>query len=292
MARFKRKINWKSILSATLAVVILVGCAAGITALVRKDTKTISSLAFKRGDLDENGEYVISDQAIYTEEAFNCIGLRVEPEFEFQGTFDVFYYNYNGDLVETKRGLDKIFDEDHPLAKMARVVIHPEIPDDVDEDDFKIKFYEVTKLANKLKITVNKDQNYLYNNLENLYIEESTVADKSIANPENGTKDTVTMFDHAGAKATHQILVDDDVKEYHIYVRCPYPPSSYINIAISNADGQALAEDYLDYWSWFGSNTERFEWIKFVVEVPESDSVDHLRVSMPSNSECYIFGVK
>ena len=139
MTKFKKRINWKGIISAVLTVATLLGVAAGITAFVKNDTKTISSLTFKRGDLDENGDYIASETAIYTKDAFECIGLRVEPDFEFKGTYDVCYYDCDERIIEKISGLSGIYDEDYPRAEIARVVIHPEL----EEDQEKISFYQV-----------------------------------------------------------------------------------------------------------------------------------------------------
>ena len=152
MARFKRKINWKSILSATLAVVILVGCAAGITALVRKDTKTISSLSFKRGELNAEGDYVETNEALFTEEMFECMGLVIETDVKFTDEFKVFYYNYDGVFLSSSDVYTKTTRLEIPeLAKYARVVIY------LDEE---AKWNDVYKHAKLLDIKVDKDQNF------------------------------------------------------------------------------------------------------------------------------------
>ena len=158
-----KKINWKKVLSGILAVIVCITAISGIAALAKNDTKTISSTAFECGALDDNGKYVKSDQSIYTKEAFGCIGLRVAPDFESNATYDVYYYDSNDTLVEIKSDLTGVYDEDYPLhmATKARIVIHPEVPSDFDEDDFKISFYEVYSYANKFEITVNKKQDYV-----------------------------------------------------------------------------------------------------------------------------------
>jgi hypothetical protein len=290
MARFKRKINWKSILSATLAVVILVGCAAGITALVRKDTKTISSLAFKCGDLDENGVYTPSETAIYTKEAFDCIGLRVEPDFEFNGTYDVYYYDYNGNFLEKRVDLVDIYDEDFPLAKMARIVIHPEIPEDVDKDDFKVKFYEVTKYANLLKITVDKDQDYLYDSSINLYNEDAVEEGKTLYSTTTNKCNTVILTENGGAKTTESLDIRNDdgsymFEKYDVYVKVLVPAKSNLHVVVGAEDGTEVEAIYKDLL-----NLQVDSWVKVTIEMPDSNDADHLRVSLPFDAECYIFG--
>lgn len=282
--------SWKKMVCAFLAFAAVVVCVGGITAIAKNDTKTISLGAFRVGALDENGKYVENDQAIYTKEAFECIGLRVEPEFDAELTYDVYYYDYNGNMIEKKLGLEGINDEDFPLAKMARVVVHPAIPEDVDEDDFKINWYNVAEYANKIKITVDKKQVYLYENCINLYDENKVEQGMSVCQDDE-IVNSVTLTAREGVKATHMIDVADGVDEYHVFVRAPYPPTAYINATIGDENGKSLRLRYFNLFDYYGSDSSKVCWVKLVVEVPDNEAVDHLRVSMPSNAECYIFAV-
>lgn len=159
MNRFFRKFNWKGLLSAILAIGILVGAVAGISAIFNNDTKTISSGEFSVGALNSNGEFEKSDTALVTKTAFKCLGINIDQKFESDSTYDVYYYESDGDFLFCRTGLKGKYTEDYPGATHARVVIHPECPEGVDEDDWKIRFWEVGNYASDIKITVNRDQN-------------------------------------------------------------------------------------------------------------------------------------
>ena len=282
LKKFK-KINWKSLIVTILGIAILLAIVAGTVALIRRDTKTISSFEFKRGALDENGEYVKSDKSIYTENAFDCIGLRVEPDFEFNGTYDVFYYDYNGHFIEKVAGLKNIYDVDYPLAKMARIVIHPEIPADVKAADFKIKFWEVNSYANDIKITVDKDQEWKYETL-NLYNADTVVEGLSFVGVHVG--DNLSEYlqqDVLGSKATENIRIE--YENYDVFVR-------YNEIRDVTTCGIALtSEDVVTAVVWHNcSDAAEGEWVKLTIEVPEDSGSEYLKVRLPDTAECYIFG--
>ena len=287
MARkIKFKTNWKKILCAILAVILCITVIGGIAALAKDETKSISSTEFTRGALDENGKYVETDQSIYTEEAFGCIGLRVQPDFEANSTFDVYYYDYNGKFIEAKLGLTEIYDEDFPLAKTARLVIHPEIPEDVDEDDFKISFWEVSFIARKYDITVSKKQNYKYENSVNLYDEDTAVEGKSISDG-NGVRNTVSLVENEHAKTSNLITVTGDYEYYDVFIFSVEPLYSYVNIAFGDSEGKVFEKQS----KWINPNDlTPGEWRMVTMEVPDSETVDNLRLSFPINCEIIVYG--
>ena len=168
-----KKIQWKKVLSAALAVLLLVGAVAGIATLAGKKTKTISSFAFDRGTINANGEFEKSDTSIYTEDMFECQGLTIEPDFKASGTYQVFYYAVDKtfigatDVINANDGIYNKGDT-FEFAKYARILITPDASAYTDEgEEFKIRFYEVTGYASDYTVTVNKKQTYVYG--ENLF---------------------------------------------------------------------------------------------------------------------------
>lgn len=174
MKRFFRNIPWRNVLIITLVAVLGIGAIAGISTIAKNDKKTISSVAFSRGAIDDNGFYVESDNSIYTKDLIECQGLEIEPDFEAGGHYQVFYYNSNKSFIGATQFLDcqsngvYVKGENFAFAKYCRIVITPATPkDDYGNtiEDYKIKFYEVAGIANKFSITVNKEQNYSVKNV-------------------------------------------------------------------------------------------------------------------------------
>lgn len=168
MKRFRfNKIKWDKIISAVVVVALLVGCVAGLTALVNTKTTDVSDFNFKKGALDSAGLYVDSDTSIYTKDLIECQGLVIEPDFEATGSYQVFYYSTNKTFIGSTDKFDAhtygVYEKggDFSFAKYCRIVISPDTP--VDEDgypveDWKIHFWEVASYADDYKITVNKKQ--------------------------------------------------------------------------------------------------------------------------------------
>jgi hypothetical protein len=293
----KRKSIWKNVLCAVLVIAAVVGLGAGVSALAKRDTKTIGATAFTRGGLNEKGEYVETNQTLYTEKAFNCIGLRVEPDFEFKGTYDVYYYDYDGTFLESRLGLSKVYAEDYPLAMTARIVIHPEIPEDVKKSDYKIAFYEIASIASKLKITVDKVQEREYS--ANLYDESSALEGKTFH------QDGVSVFEwlilddqlipYEFCKTSNKIFINGKYNKFDMYFRFEeekLPPDAYLTAVLSDENGKVVAVDgvacevNLD-----AGNVNDHEWYKITIEVPEDSNASFLRISMPADTEnCYVFG--
>ena len=287
--RTKRKINWKRVIVIVCVVVLAISCLGVISSCFKKDnTKTISASAFTRGGLDENGEHVETKKSLVTEEAFACIGLRVVPDFDSHLTYDVYYYDYQDNLIEKRVGLKKTYDEDFPLVKTCRIVIHPEGADD---KDFEIGYFDVRDIAKKLTITVDKEQEYLYESSLNLYDEDTLTTGKSVFNDADKSFSSVSLYENGGAKATESFKIKDAdgeviYEKYDIYVRFTVPAKANLHGLLASADGTKVAVFSKDL-----VNMSVGDWTKLTVEIPEDVSkIDHLRVSMPIDADCYIFG--
>jgi hypothetical protein len=229
-----KKIKWKKLLSATLALLLVVGAIAGIAALVSKDTKKISSFAFTRGSLDESGNFVKGETSIVTEDLFECQGLTIEPEFKASGIYQVFYYDSNESFlgvtekINTDDGMYEKGDS-FVLAKYARIVITPDSSANTEDgEEFKIRFWETAKYAREYVITVNKKQTFKYNN--------ACIWDKSMNgkhyNIENGTgKLIVTPY----ADCSSSKLVDvTSSEEITVYIPVEVNDKSHLLIFLSD----------------------------------------------------------
>lgn len=294
MARNRRKISLKKILCLILVGIVAVTVIGGVAAFAKKDTETISWTKFSRGGLDENGEHVASEQTLYTEEAFGCRGLKVVPEFDAHLTYDVYYYNDLDELVDKRLGIKNTHAEEYPQATKCRIVIHPE----TSEKDFKIAFYEVAKYAKKLKITVDKKQEFRYESF-NLFdktkvTEGKTFASSLIYTDWNSNTLTDWTIGVAGSvNVTEKIKVDGSYDNYDVYVYLEANETEWPTVAIFNADGSVN-----DYVNLDAMSVTKPVWVKLTIEVPELDSYEgvHLMVHLPDCSTstpetiCYIFG--
>ncbi|MBE6645027.1 MAG: hypothetical protein E7612_06590 [Ruminococcaceae bacterium] len=282
----KLKKNWKKIVAVIAVCLVSFSVLGAITGAVLKDSDTIGSHTFSRGDLDENGKYVASEQSIYTKNAFKCKGLRVEPDFEAELTYDVYYYDASGALVEAKKALTEAYDEDYPLAMTCRIVIHPEIPEDVDEDDYKIGFLEVYKIAEKVKITVDKNQDYLYSKSVNEYDSTKIQTGYGFVSYEKGA--ALVLVEAEGYQASNEIAVNSEFNKYDIYVRCADKSALKIVAVAADAEDVILCSSSISL-----SSVAEGDWCKLTIDLDDikgAAEADKLLVTMPAGAECYVFG--
>ena len=280
---FKRKGGWKRIVSAILVSVLVASLGGALISFAVRDSKTISLSSFSVGGLNENGEYIADDKSIYTKDAFECIGLRVQPDFESQVTYDVYYYDYDERLVHVEKGLSSVYDEDFPLAQYCRIVIHPEIPEGTSASDFKIKWYQVRGYADDVKITVDRKQEYLYGNCVNLYNDDNAVRGKGFGGAV-GAK--IEFIDNVNsAKCSEEISIDANCKFVDVYVRNrEMAAMSSSTVVITSDDGIVIASNSVNT-----SDYNAGEWVKYSLEIPDGYDDVSLYTKMYETLECYIF---
>ena len=158
----------KSIISGVIIVALLIASVAGMVTLFNRDTNKIHSSAFSVGAINDQGIYEKSDKSIYTKELIECKGLTITPDFEAEGSFQVFYYDYDGAFLEATSVMEASSgsykkDDEYPEARYCRIMITPDVPVDEDgnvDEDFKIRSISVISYANDYTITVNKNQNF------------------------------------------------------------------------------------------------------------------------------------
>ena len=292
MARYYRenKRKWKSILCGILLAATVIGACAGLAVIGRNDTKTIGSSAFTVGALDEAGKYVESNQSVYTKDAFECIGLRVEPDFESQARYDVYYYDANGNFLTSVTDMASVYDEDYPLAQYARIVIYPEIPENVKKNDFEITFWDISDIVSNLDITVNKKQEYLYENCLNLYNPTaSDFANKFAFDTEQSV--VVNQVANNNAKMTGEIAIDGNYDKFDIYVKNVKEDNDISLFGVIAANGETGENDkILESIAVKANDLKVGEWCKITLDVSDYDDAAYIRVHMPIDAECYIFG--
>ena len=174
MANFKQILRNKKWLRTIITVVLVLGVVGGliggIVAIMRNTDKIDNALTYKTigatkyaiGGLDGNGNYMNTDQSIYTKDAFECQGLNCTLDFDNDVSYQIYFYDQNNEFVHTTGKLTGAFVQDSVpfFAKYARIVITP-------NDDNKISLFEKGKYARQLNTTVYREQGYK-NYTENL----------------------------------------------------------------------------------------------------------------------------
>ena len=285
MARFfkiKRR-SWKRIISAVLVVVLVGSLGGALISTLSKDTKTIHP-TFSLGGLDEVGQYVASDTSIYTTKAFECSGLRVQPDFESSVTYDIYLYDESEKFIEAKKGLTKVFADDVGSAKYARIVIHPEIPEDTKEDDFQIKWYQISGYASQIKITVDRVPeepfDFDFNNKgysADLYIVNNINYDSYPSGPEGSYSEYYDGFGNAYLSIsldTNYSSVDILVPKNTASGYCMITSSDYV---LKRVDfSSTAASETVNGYDIYTLNLESLS--------------GYLDLILPSGTECHVFG--
>lgn len=164
----------KEFISLILVIVLIAGIAGIVTSQTKKETKEISTFAFEVGGIDAAGEHVNSKMSLYTPELFECRGLNVVPDFEYDGTYTVYLYNLNKEFIASSGELSDEYTLEDDRACFARIQITPEPP--AETNNFKLYFYDVYTYASKLTINVSKDQSI---SELNLFVEDKEGLGKS-----------------------------------------------------------------------------------------------------------------
>ena len=135
-----------------LAIVVLIG-VIGITFAFFGEEKTTKKISpsFSIGGLKSDGKYLETKESIYTKELFECRGLTITPDFESQVSYQIFFYDAEGEFLEATPKLTGTFNQVPDTATHARMVITP-------MNDEEVKFYEIRGYAKQLELVVSKNQ--------------------------------------------------------------------------------------------------------------------------------------
>ena len=188
MRKMKRK-TWETIGIVVVCTALVVGILGGLVALFgeEKTTKEISP-SFSIGGLKSDGTYLETKESIYTKEVFECRGLTITPDFESQVSYQIFFYDAEGEFLEATPKLTGTFNQVPDTATHARMVIIP-------KDDTEIKFWEINKYVKELQIEVLVDQTFV--------ADETLAYDKILSENKNlaiyqGTLKLLPEEDYAG----------------------------------------------------------------------------------------------
>ena len=199
MKKFKVKKQFKNILGIVLGCILLFGAIFGLVSLLNKEKKTtsVSSSVFEIGGLNASGKYKETTESIYTKDMIECMGLDIKADFDSMVTFKVFFYDVNGDYLSSTSSLDSEFNSAPTIARYCRIVITP-------KEDTEVKWYEVSKYAKQIKITIDAKQEFPYITENDIY---------SLYGVNYAWDETCTMqVESTGKFATNRMNVEDKTK--------------------------------------------------------------------------------
>lgn len=129
---------------------------AVITLFVMLDRQTtvteIGPEAYTIATLDENGVQTEGDTSIVTRDMFAANGLKVELEDEASITYQLFFYDGEGNFISATGDLSADFDGEIPEnAAYAKCEVTP-----MADEDGKVDLTEVLGYVGQVTITVNR----------------------------------------------------------------------------------------------------------------------------------------
>lgn len=152
----------KKIISIILSIILVIGLiTAAVILLKPKETKRIYP-TFHIGSIDSKGEYVESDDALYSD-LFECQGLTVKPDFTSNVEYSIYFYYLDETFATATETLEDVYtapvDESY---RYARILIMPDKEGKTSED-YKIWFWNIPGISNDLEISVSTNQPALKN---------------------------------------------------------------------------------------------------------------------------------
>lgn len=273
--------KWKNILSIGLAVLVLFGAVGAVASFATNDSKPAGAV-FKVGGLDpETGKYVKTDKTIYTETAIDAYGLRIEPDFESTVTYDVYLYDNEDNLVEVILGNSEVYVNKYEFIPSARIVIHPEIPEDVKEKDFKVHIWDVAKYANMLTITNSKEES-IYGRFDNLCLTGKEIEGYDLVDIVGGreisSKDLVNVI---------RDIRLGDFDKIDIWIYLDVELKAVPAFAFYKKDGTYIVHHHIN-----PDDFDRPVWTKLTIDLTEFEEEYIFDASIPvtSSGKIYVYG--
>ena len=136
------------------AVLLILAATVAILAVKLNDsvtTKTISSLSFKVGGLDEDGFEVKSDSTIVSKNFISADGLKIELK-DGKVRYKIAFYDKNKKLVGE---ISEYYVSDYEAEELASNIVYAKIVIEPTADA-EVSWTEVRKYASMLTITVNR----------------------------------------------------------------------------------------------------------------------------------------
>ena len=193
--------------------------------------------------------------------------------------------------MECKLGMSDVYEQDCSFAEYCRIVIHPQIPEDVDEDEFEIGIFDITKYTSMLNITVSKDKDECEYDFVNYYKSENAITGKVYENPTSATWNADTMKDGEGMLITEKIDVKTKYEKYHIWMYAETDSTSAVAFAVFDEEGNVY--EYKLSSGNLGTLNGKPRWVKYTLDVSDIKDADglYIRGTFQNTVEkVYIYG--
>ena len=157
---YAKKRKSKVVITTIALIAILLGAVAGVLVLTRgpkvDEGYVKVDSKFYVGSLDKDGEYVSSENSIYTKSAFACEeSVKVVVDFDSNVQYQVFFYDDYDKFVSSSEITRKGAEFNVPTgATRARVLITPIWDSTVEAADRVVKWNSINKYAKQLTISV------------------------------------------------------------------------------------------------------------------------------------------
>lgn len=275
--KYKTKQTLKQIVSILLLCCVGFGAVVGISAISKKlnsDDKTIHP-TFSVGSITSAGKGDSSDKSsIYTKDAFECKGLKVELDFDATVRYQAFFYDELGNYISNSA--TEKYDESEDLSAViptdavyARLVVTPD-----DDEDGEIKWYEVSKYSSQLTVKVLRDQTEPVNEELEAALKGAKKQEYkyygsgalTLSNPTPAGDDTYFWYGYFDATKYDEIIIKcqtgalTNCRLYNFV-------GNGTEIPFSTIITETLYEE--DGYSWYSVNAEGIEQFLFFTLIPE-----------------------
>lgn len=142
-----------SIIAIVLSIVAFSAVFFGISD--NDDTKTVNSSSFSIGAIDAEGKAIDSKLSLYTKDKNTIEGLEITIVDEPTITYQLFFYDEDGNFVSASDNLDTDYDVTTipEGASTFRIVI---TPDEVDGEAVEITALNKSTYTKQLEVSFNK----------------------------------------------------------------------------------------------------------------------------------------
>lgn len=292
-----------------LVLVIAFGVIAAFVAQPKeKSTKKISDFAFFVGGIGPDGKYVERNDAVYTKEPISALDLKITPDYTFQGSYQVFYYDVEDNFLysssvqtsayssckydvnysqyRVSKAADKKADGTNGLFFYARVMIIPTL-----EEGEKINFLEPSLYAKNITIENSVlDFEVSYNLLSN----DQLVENKGdfVDSLHNITCEKCTLYDFGEFKDYDFIMVVSKTDFTTDYSTDHSHSESFLSL--NTVSGEAFSREYYYQFSDEGAAYKTNEGFNVYLRPASwrNDTYGNIMFVFPDGIDVQVYGVK